>query len=161
LNDLGYGIEEGLNLHLVFNPGGPSVAPNQAALKADYDRELKERFGIVFNNLYTITNLPIARYLEYLLSIDRYDDYMMLLANSFNASAAGGVMCRNTISVDWNGDLFDCDFNQMLELPVAVKASRSIMDFDADELSKRNIVLNNHCFGCTAGEGSSCQGAIV
>jgi len=161
LNDLGYGKEEGLNLHLVFNPGGPSVAPNQAALKADYDRELKERFGIVFNNLYTITNLPIARYLEYLLSIEKYDDYMMLLANSFNATAAEGVMCRNTISVDWNGDLFDCDFNQMLELPVAVKASRNIMDFDAEELSNRNIVLNNHCYGCTAGEGSSCQGAIV
>jgi radical SAM/Cys-rich protein len=161
LNDLGYGKEEGLNLHLVFNPGGPSIAPNQEALKAEYDKELKERFDIEFNNLYTITNLPIARYLEFLLQTERYDDYMMLLANSFNAVAAEGVMCRNTISVDWNGDLFDCDFNQMLELPVAVKTSRHIKDFDAEELSKRNIVLNNHCYGCTAGEGSSCQGAIV
>lgn len=161
LNELGYGREQGYNLHLVFNPGGPTVAPNQEKLRADYQRELKERFDIDFNNLYTITNLPIARYLEYLLSIEKYDDYMMLLANSFNATAAHGVMCRNTVSVDWNGDLYDCDFNQMLELPVAVAASKNIMDFDAKELSGRNIVLNNHCYGCTAGEGSSCQGAIV
>jgi radical SAM/Cys-rich protein len=161
LNDLGYGRDEGLNLHLVFNPGGPSVAPNQKALQGDYKRELKQKFNIDFNNLYTITNLPIARYLEFLLESEKYDDYMMLLANSFNAIAAKGVMCRNTISVDWNGDLFDCDFNQMLELPVAVKSSRNIADFNAEEMEKRNIVLNNHCFGCTAGEGSSCQGAIV
>ncbi len=161
LNDLGYGKEEDLKLHLVFNPGGPSVAPNQDALKADYDRELKEKFNIVFNNLYTITNLPIARYLEFLLAEEKYDDYMMLLANSFNATAAKGVMCTNTISVDWNGDLFDCDFNQMLEIPVAVKTSRNIKDFNSQEMNGRNIVLNNHCYGCTAGEGSSCQGAIV
>lgn len=161
LNELGYGREEGLNLHLVFNPGGPSVAPNQEALQADYKRELKEKFDIDFNSLYTITNLPIARYLEFLLSSERYDDYMMLLANSFNAKAAAGVMCRNTISVDWNGDLYDCDFNQMLKLPVAVKASRNIKDFNEAELEGRNIILNNHCYGCTAGEGSSCQGAIV
>lgn len=161
LNSLGYGIEEDLKLHLVFNPGGPSVAPNQKALEADYKRELKERFDITFNNLYTITNLPIARYLEFLLSTDRYEDYMILLANSFNPEAAKGVMCRNTISVDWNGDLFDCDFNQMLSLPVATKSSRNILSFDAEELKSRNIVLNNHCFGCTAGEGSSCQGAII
>lgn len=160
LNELGYGKNEELKLHLVFNPGGPSVAPNQAALEADYKRELKENFDIDFNSLYTITNLPIARYLEYLLSVDRYDDYMMLLANSFNASAAEGVMCRNTISVDWNGDLFDCDFNQMLKLPVAA-STKNIMDFDENELSGRDIILNNHCFGCTAGEGSSCQGAIL
>lgn len=161
LNELGYAREEGLNLHLVFNPGGPSVAPNQEALQADYKRELKEKFDIDFNSLYTITNLPIARYLEFLLSVEKYDDYMMLLANSFNAQAAAGVMCRNTISVDWNGDLYDCDFNQMLKLPVAVKSSRNIKDFNEDELAKRNIILNNHCYGCTAGEGSSCQGAIV
>jgi len=161
LNDLGYGKEEGLKLHLVFNPGGPSVAPNQDALKADYDRELKEKFNIVFNNLYTITNLPIARYLEFLLENDKYDDYMMLLANSFNSSAAKGVMCTNTVSVDWNGDLFDCDFNQMLELPVATTSSKNIKDYNREEMEGRNIVLNNHCYGCTAGEGSSCQGAIV
>jgi radical SAM/Cys-rich protein len=161
LNSLGYGIEEGLNLHLVFNPGGPFVAPNQKKLEADYKLRLKEDFGIDFTQLYTITNLPIARYLEYLLSVDRYDDYMMLLANSFNPLAASEVMCRNTLSVDWNGDLYDCDFNQMLTLPVAVPSSRNIKDFDADELKNRNIVLNNHCFGCTAGEGSSCQGALT
>ncbi len=161
LNELGYGKDEDLKLHLVFNPGGPSVAPNQASLKADYDRELMENYGIVFNDLYTITNLPIARYLEFLISTDRYDDYMMLLANSFNANAAEGVMCRNTISVDFNGDLFDCDFNQMLKLPVAVKSSLNIADFNESELSQRNIILNNHCYGCTAGEGSSCQGSII
>lgn len=161
LNELGYGVEEGLNLHLVYNPGGPFVAPNQAGLEADYKRELKEKFNINFNKLYTITNLPIARYLEFLLDTDRYDNYMMLLANSFNAAAAEGVMCRNTLSVDWNGDLFDCDFNQMLQLPVAVNSSRNIMNFNATELENRSIVLNNHCYGCTAGEGSSCQGAIL
>ncbi|MEX1002649.1 MAG: arsenosugar biosynthesis radical SAM (seleno)protein ArsS [Crocinitomicaceae bacterium] len=161
LNELGYGREADYRLHLVYNPGGPSVAPNQQALQADYKRELKEKFDIDFNDLYTITNLPIARYLEYLLSIGRFEDYMMLLADSFNPSAAKGVMCRNTLSVDWNGDLFDCDFNQMLGLPLAVKSADNIMKFDPDEINNRNIVLNNHCFGCTAGEGSSCQGAIV
>lgn len=161
LNELGYGIDPELNLHLVYNPGGPSVAPNQQSLEADYKVRLMEDFGISFHNLYTITNLPIARYLEYLINIERYEDYMMLLANSFNSSAAAEVMCRNTLSVDWNGDLFDCDFNQMLKLPVAVKSSRNIKDFDRNELDARNIVLNNHCFGCTAGEGSSCQGALT
>ena len=161
LNELGYGKESDLKLHLVFNPGGPSVAPNQQKLEADYKTRLMEDFGISFHNLYTITNLPIARYLEYLLNVDRYEDYMMLLANSFNPSAASEVMCRNTLSVDWNGDLFDCDFNQMLKLPVAVKSSENIMNFDAKELNSRKIVLNNHCFGCTAGEGSSCQGALT
>ncbi|MCG8578108.1 MAG: arsenosugar biosynthesis radical SAM protein ArsS [Flavobacteriales bacterium] len=161
LNELGYGKEEGLPLHLVFNPGGPAVAPNQQKLEQDYKVRLKEDFDIEFNNLYTITNLPIARYLEYLLNIDRYEDYMMLLAQSFNPVAAGEVMCRNTISVDWNGDLYDCDFNQMLKLPVAVNASKNIRDFDSAELNERSIVLNNHCFGCTAGEGSSCQGSLI
>jgi radical SAM/Cys-rich protein len=145
----------------VFNPGGPTIAPNQAKLKEDYQKELKDKFDIDFNELYTITNLPVSRYLEYLLSIDRYEDYLMLLADSFNPSAAEGVMCRSTISVDWNGNLYDCDFNQMLGLPVAVKSSKNIMDFNMDEMMSRDIVLNNHCFGCTAGEGSSCQGAIL
>jgi len=161
LNSLGYGLEDDLKLHLVFNPGGPSIAPSQQKLEDDYKVRLKEDFGITFNNLYTITNLPIARYLEYLLNVDRYEDYMMLLANSFNSSAASEVMCRNTLSVDWNGDLFDCDFNQMLQLPVAVKSSRNIRDFNMEELNQRQIVLNNHCYGCTAGEGSSCQGALT
>ena len=161
LNELGYGKDNSLPLHLVFNPGGPSVAPNQQKLEQDYKVRLKEDFDIEFDNLYTITNLPIARYLEYLINIERYDDYMMLLANSFNPVAAGEVMCRNTISVDWNGEMYDCDFNQMLKLPLAVKSSTNIKDFDSAELNARSIVLNNHCFGCTAGEGSSCQGALI
>lgn len=161
LNELGYGKNENLKLHLVYNPGGPSIAPNQTKLEEDYKRELKKHFNIEFNSLYTITNLPIARYLEFLKGADRYDDYMMLLANSFNPAAAEGVMCRNTLSVDWNGDLYDCDFNQMLVLPVAVEKSRNIETFNLEELQQRKIILNNHCFGCTAGEGSSCQGAII
>ncbi|MFK8045105.1 MAG: arsenosugar biosynthesis radical SAM (seleno)protein ArsS [Crocinitomicaceae bacterium] len=161
LNGYGYGIDPELKLHLVYNPGGASIAPNQAKLKLDYQRELKSNYNIVFNELYTITNLPISRFLEYLSREDKLEDYMVLLANSFNPSAADKVMCTNTLSVDYDGNLFDCDFNQILKLPVAVKNAKNIMDFDIDELSNRNIILNNHCFGCTAGEGSSCQGALT
>jgi radical SAM/Cys-rich protein len=161
LNELGYGRQKDLPLHLVYNPGGASIAPSQAKLEADYKRELGDRFNIEFHNLYTITNLPVSRFLEYLEANSKTASYIELLANSFNPYAATEVMCTNTLSVDWNGNLFDCDFNQILKLPVAVKNSRNIMDFDADELSKRSIVFNQHCFGCTAGEGSSCQGALV
>lgn len=161
LNELGYGRQKDLPLHLVYNPGGASIAPSQAKLEADYKRELGDRFNIEFHNLYTITNLPVSRFLEYLEANGKTASYIELLANSFNPYAATEVMCTNTLSVDWNGNLFDCDFNQILKLPVAVKNSRNIMDFDADELSKRSIVFNQHCFGCTAGEGSSCQGALV
>ncbi|MFD1550706.1 radical SAM protein [Putridiphycobacter roseus] len=161
LNGFGYGIDPELKLHLVFNPGGASIAPSQAKLKLDYQRELKNNYNIVFNELYTITNLPISRFLEYLSNEGMLEDYVVLLANSFNPATANEVMCTNTLSVDWNGNLFDCDFNQILKLPVAVKNAKNIMDFDNEELSKRNIVVNNHCFGCTAGEGSSCQGALT
>lgn len=161
LNGYGYGTDPELKLHLVYNPGGASIAPNQAKLKLDYQRELKSNYNIVFNELYTITNLPISRFLEYLSNEGMLEDYVVLLANSFNPAAAKEVMCTNTLSVDWNGNLFDCDFNQILKLPVAVKNAKNIMDFDNEELSKRNIVVNNHCFGCTAGEGSSCQGALT
>jgi len=161
LNELGYGRQEDLPLHLVYNPGGASIAPSQAKLEDDYKRELGERFDIQFHNLYTITNLPVSRFLEFLEANGKTETYIELLANSFNPSAATEVMCTNTLSVDWNGNLFDCDFNQILKLPVAVNKSRNIMDFDADELSNRAIVFNQHCFGCTAGEGSSCQGALV
>lgn len=161
LNGYGYGNDENLKLHLVYNPGGASIAPNQAKLKLDYQRELKDNYNIIFNELYTITNLPISRFLEYLSKEEKLDDYMVLLTNSFNPIAADKVMCTNTLSVDWNGNLYDCDFNQILKLPLAVKKSKNIMDFDIEELNKRNIVVNNHCFGCTAGEGSSCQGALT
>ncbi len=161
LNDLGYGINPELKLHLVYNPIGASMAPNQAALENDYKRELKNNFDINFDQLYTITNLPISRFLEFLSHENKLDNYMQLLSSNFNPTAAKSIMCTNTLSVDWNGNLYDCDFNQILKLPVATKDSKNIMDFDLDTLSKRNIVFNNHCLGCTAGEGSSCQGALT
>ncbi|MDX1351176.1 MAG: arsenosugar biosynthesis radical SAM protein ArsS, partial [Putridiphycobacter sp.] len=132
LNGYGYGTDPALKLHLVYNPGGASIAPSQEKLKLDYQRELKDNYSIVFNDLYTITNLPISRFLEYLSNEGKLDDYMVLLANSFNPLAADKVMCTNTLSVDYNGNLYDCDFNQILKLPVAVKNAKNIMDFDID-----------------------------
>ncbi len=161
LNEIGYGKEgTDLELHLVYNPVGASLAGSQEKLQADYKHELSEHFGIAFNNLYTITNLPISRFLDYLLLIGQYETYMEKLVNAFNPSAAFGVMCRNTVSVGWDGYLYDCDFNQMLELKVKDVPSH-IMDFDFEKLSQRNIIVNQHCYGCTAGAGSSCQGAIT
>ena len=161
LNEVGYGIVgTGLDLHLVYNPGGPSIPPSQDSLEADYKRELRKNFAIEFNSLYTITNLPISRFLEDLLKKGRYDEYMEKLVDAFNPSAAMGVMCRNTLSVGWNGNLYDCDFNQMLELPVGC-SSKHISSFNSDELNDREIVVNQHCFGCTAGAGSSCQGSLT
>jgi len=161
LNKLGYATNPDLKLHLVYNPGGASIAPNQSALHGDYTKELKEKYNIVFNELYTITNLPISRFLEYLLAENKMTTYLDVLANSFNPTAAQNVMCRNTLSVDYNGNLYDCDFNQILKLQVATTKSKNIMDFDYTDLKNRNIVVNQHCFGCTAGEGSSCQGALT
>jgi len=161
LNELGYGKEgSGLELDLVFNPGGASLPPEQVALEFDYKRELKALFNIEFNSLYAITNLPISRFLDFLLKEGNYEDYMNKLIESFNPTAAEEVMCRNTISVGWDGKLFDCDFNQMLELGVA-SSSQNIKDFNAKELTNRNIILGQHCYGCTAGAGSSCQGTIA
>lgn len=161
LNELGYGKEgTGLELHLVFNPIGASLAGLQEKLQADYKRELGEKFGIIFNNLYTITNLPISRFLDYLLAIGKYEAYMEKLVNAFNPSTVSGVMCRNTVSVGWDGFLYDCDFNQMLELKVN-SHTQHIRDFDANNLQKRKIIVSQHCYGCTAGAGSSCQGAIA
>jgi radical SAM/Cys-rich protein len=161
LNEVGYGIAgSGLELDLVFNPSGAALPPEQAALELDYKRELKELFNIEFNSLYTITNLPISRFLDFLLKEEKYEEYMNKLIESFNPTAAEAVMCRNTISVGWDGQLFDCDFNQMLELGVA-STSQHIKDFSAEELTKRNIILGQHCYGCTAGAGSSCQGSLA
>lgn len=160
LNSLGYGVEaSGLQLHLVYNPGGASLPPAQDKLEDDYKRVLMSDFGISFNSLYTITNLPISRYLDYLLISEKYDQYMDLLIESFNPSAAFGVMCRNTLSVGWDGKLFDCDFNQMLDLEI--KSNNHIKDFNRSDLETREIVVNQHCYGCTAGAGSSCQGSLV
>lgn len=160
LNELGYGISgTGLQLNLVFNPGGPSLPPNQKSLEVDYKRELKSNFDIEFNNLYTITNLPISRFLDSLLQSGQYEAYMLKLQDAFNADTLESVMCTNTLSVDWEGNLYDCDFNQMLQLKIS-KPLFNIKDFDFESIQNRKIVLGNHCYGCTAGAGSSCQGAL-
>jgi radical SAM/Cys-rich protein len=161
LNDVGYGKpESGLLLDLVYNPVGALLPGPQKALESDFKRELMRRHGIVFNSLHCITNMPISRFLEFLLESGNYASYMEKLVASFNPAAAANVMCRNTISVGWDGILYDCDFNQMLDLPVQ-SSVQTIADFDASILEQRNIVLNQHCYGCTAGSGSSCGGQLV
>ncbi len=162
LNALGYGIPgSGLKLSLVYNPVGTGLPPQQDKLEAQYRSELKSRYDIVFSELHTITNLPISRFLNDLLKSDQYDEYMQKLIDNFNPLTVTGVMCRSMVSVDWQGRLFDCDFNQMLEMEVIEGMPRTIQDFDADLLSQRMIMTGRHCFGCTAGCGSSCQGAVV
>jgi len=162
LNALGYGHPDGrLSLNLVYNPLGPSLPPPQAVLETAYHRELKERYDVVFNRLYTITNMPISRFLDDLLRTGRYEEYMQQLIDAYNPAAAAGVMCRTTLSVSWDGRLYDCDFNQMLELDLEPGLPRHIRDFDYDCLSRRRIRIGQHCYGCTAGAGSTCQGAIT
>jgi len=162
LNDVGYGYESsGLILDLVYNPTGAFLPAGQKALEKDYKKELYDKFGIVFNNLYTITNMPINRFLEYLLDSGNYDYYMDKLITAFNPAAIRNVMCTNTISVGWDGALYDCDFNQMLEMRVNHSAPNHIIDFDINKLDSREIVIGQHCFGCTAGAGSSCGGEVV
>lgn len=162
LNSLGYGKENSsLQLHLVYNPGGPHLPPPQETLEQDYKRILKERYDIEFHNLYTITNLPISRFLDLLLVTGKYEEYMEKLAFAFNPAAAEGVMCRNTVSVSWDGYLYDCDFNQMLQLKVENSSPQHISRFSEKSLLERNIVIGQHCYGCTAGAGSSCQGALI
>jgi radical SAM/Cys-rich protein len=162
LNALGYGrAGTGLVLNLVTNPVGTFLPGDQQTLELEWKRQLMRRYGIEFNGLFTITNLPISRFLEFLEAEGRTQEYLERLANAFNPAAASGVMCRNTISVGWDGVLYDCDFNQMLEMPVAEGAPRTVFDFDIAELQRRDIVLGPHCFGCTAGAGSSCGGATA
>jgi radical SAM/Cys-rich protein len=160
LNALGYGRDPALPLDLLFNPQGASLPPPQTALEQDYKRELLGRYGIVFNRLLTITNMPIARFRDDLAGSSKLDGYMDLLEQKFNPSAAGDVMCRSLISVGWDGRLFDCDFNQMLELELNGSGGRHIRDFDLAELEQRRIRTGDHCLGCTAGAGSSCGGAL-
>ncbi len=162
LNAVGYGIEgRSLILNLVYNPVGAFLPPEQPAIEADFKRELKTRYDIVFNNLYTITNMPIARYLDWLRRSKNEKGYMQKLVNAFNPTTVESLMCRNTLSVDWLGNLFDCDFNQMLEIPVAEKVSQTIHDFSPEKFIDREIMTNTHCFGCTAGSGSSCGGTVT
>ncbi len=162
LNDLGYGQEgSGLVLNLVTNPVGAFLPARQDALEENWRRQLERRHGIVFNGLFTITNMPISRFLEYLLEGGNLEGYMERLVGAFNSQAAASVMCRYTLSVGWEGTLYDCDFNQMLELPVGEGLPRSIQEFNESLLAGREIVLGPHCFGCTAGQGSSCGGATA
>ncbi len=160
LNELGYGKSNtGLILNLVYNPAGSFLPGDQKDLENQFRKEL-EKLGVVFNSLFTITNMPISRFLDYLLETGNLDDYLEKLVNSFNPLAAQNVMCRNTLSVDWEGRLYDCDFNQMLSMPVGGEIKR-IQSFSKELLQNRNIQTAPHCFGCTAGAGSSCGGAVV
>ncbi|PYS67350.1 MAG: radical SAM protein [Acidobacteria bacterium] len=161
LNSLGYGIDPDLSLHLVYNPVGAFLPPSQTELEGDYKRELKKHFGIVFNNLYTLTNLPIGRFASYLRHNSKLDEYMELLIQAFNPATIDGLMCRNTISVGWRGEVYDCDFNQQLGMQWNNGAPIFLWDVDPEKIENREIMTGDHCFGCTAGAGSSCGGAIV
>lgn len=161
LNEIGFGKDNpSLALDLVYNPSGAFLPGDQQALENDFKTALKEDFDIDFNQLFTITNLPISRFLDYLIASENYEEYMHTLVDAFNPVAAENVMCTNTLSVSWEGYLYDCDFNQMLELKVA-SDHQHIRDFNLDALEKRKIHLSQHCYGCTAGAGSSCQGSIA
>ena len=161
LNAVGYGMPESeLKLDLVYNPSGAFLPGNQTALEADFKKALLSNFEIQFHNLFSITNLPISRFLDYLIASENYEDYMYNLVEAFNPVVVNNVMCTNTLSVSWDGWLYDCDFNQMLELKVDSPVQH-IRDFNKELLNKRTICISQHCYGCTAGAGSSCQGTVV
>jgi radical SAM/Cys-rich protein len=161
LNAVGYGIENtGLILNLVYNPVGAFLPPAQEGIEVDFKRELMNRFGISFNHLFTITNMPIKRFLDYLRRSGNEERYMQKLLAAFNPATIDGLMCRKLVSVDWTGRLYDCDFNQMLELGVAPELPQTIVNFDPETFTRRRIMTGSHCFGCTAGAGSSCGGAL-
>lgn len=165
LNQLGYGLPDSpLSLTLVYNPVGPSLPPPQSALEEAYRRELQARYSVQFTRLFTITNMPISRFLEELLRTDQYDAYLSKLIAAFRPENAQGLMCRDMLSVDWQGYLYDCDFNQMLELPLEAGYNRRVQDLDERDVAAllvRPIVTGRHCFGCMAGAGSSCGGALT
>ena len=163
LNRLGYGVVPELPLHLVYNPVGAFLPPPQEELEADFKRELTTHFGILFNNLYTLTNLPIGRFAAYLRHNQKLEDYMEALANAFNPATIDGLMCRNTISVGWRGEVYDCDFNQQLGMQWSNggRTPLFLWDIDPGTVEHREIQTGDHCFGCTAGAGSSCGGALV
>jgi len=161
LNAMGYGMPgSDLRLDLVYNPSGAFLPGDQAAMEKDFKKALKEDFDIQFHHLFAITNLPIARFLDFLIASENYEDYMYSLVEAYNPSAVENVMCTNTLSISWDGYLFDCDFNQMLNLPVNSKA-KHISAYNEELLEGRNIVISQHCYGCTAGAGSSCQGSVA
>jgi len=164
LNKLGYGRQDsGLTLNLIYNPTGPYLPPSQQQLEQDYKKELAQRFGIQFNQLFTITNMPIKRFGSQLVSNGTFDDYMNLLKGAYQEDNLQTVMCRSLLSVDWQGYLYDCDFNQMLDLPLSygTKPRTHLNDINAQKLKGLPIVVADHCYGCTAGQGSSCGGALL
>lgn len=161
LNAVGYGTAPNLPLHLVYNPGGPYLPPEQSALESDYRSQLSLRFGIAFTHLLTITNMPIGRFLARLRRDHQLGKYLSLLRHSFNPETVERLMCRRQINIAWDGTLYDCDFNLGLRMPVDHGAANHIHRFDAGVLAKRRVVTGNHCFGCTAGRGSSCGGALA
>jgi radical SAM/Cys-rich protein len=162
LNAVGYGVGgSGLVLNLVYNPVGAFLPPPQASIEADFKRELLARHNVTFGRLYTITNMPIKRFLEYLRRSGNEERYMRRLVDAFNPASVAGLMCRTTLSVDWTGRLYDCDFNQMLGLGVDARLPQTIAGFDPDKFKGRCVSTDAHCFGCTAGAGSSCGGAVV
>ncbi len=160
LNEAGFGVENGLPLALVFNPGGAFLPPDQYSLEEDYRRELKARFGISFTRLIVLTNMPLGRFQKHLREHNETAGYLSLLRNAFNPATVAGLMCLDQISVDWDGTMYDCDFNLSLGLAVNHGAPRTVEAFDRNLLAKRRIVTGVHCFGCTAGAGSSCAGSI-
>ena len=159
LNELGYGREKHLKLDLVYNPSGAFLPGSEKELEADFKRKLKADFDIDFNELFCITNLPISRFLEYLITTENYEEYMETLVEAFNPSTLSGLMCRNTLSVGYDGSLYDCDLNQMLQTPISGD-KRYLADLASSAYSNRKINVHQHCYGCTAGSGSSCQGSI-
>ncbi|MRR34122.1 radical SAM/Cys-rich domain protein [bacterium] len=161
LNALGYGTE--LELNLVYNPGGPFLPGPQRDLEAAYRKELSERFGVVFTSLFTITNAPIGRFRDYLEKKGAYESYLNLLSGRFNPDAAGAIMCRSMVSVDWQGLLYNCDFNQALGLPIRNRQGQSLTIDDLEEATRTGteLMLGQHCYCCTAGEGSSCTGSLA
>jgi radical SAM/Cys-rich protein len=161
LNRAGYGHVPALVLDLVYNPGGAFLPGAQAQLEADYKERLRADFGIEFNHLYTLTNLPINRFAHYLERTGQYDAYLQLLQDNFNAATVPALMCRHLVSVDWQGNVYDCDFNQMLDMPLPNRSLRYLWDIDPAKLADQPIATGAHCFGCTAGAGSSCGGALT
>ena len=161
LNEIGYGTEgSDLKLDLVYNPSGAFLPGDQAALENDFKKALKDDFNIDFHNLFAITNLPISRFLDYLIASENYEEYMHSLVEAYNPMAVENVMCTNTLSISWDGNLYDCDFNQMLNLKVNSKV-KHISEYNEELLQDRDIIINQHCYGCTAGAGSSCQGVVA
>ncbi len=160
LNSVGYAVDPELSLDLVYNPGGAFLPPDQQQLESDYKKKLHDDFGIVFNQLFALANLPVSRFEHSLTRDGEFDDYMQLLLDNFNPQTVDSVMCKTLISIDWTGKVYDCDFNQMLELPLADNKDVYLWQLSSEELLEQKIATRYHCFGCTAGAGSSCGGAL-